>query len=67
MLGSSKTGRHYASNQGISFVRAGREISLGNFGFLNPADTVNRWWGMEIRFKPELDDLFFAIYPPQIS
>jgi len=58
MLGSSKTGRHYQSNQGISFVRAGREISLGNFGFLNPADTVNRWWGMEIRFKPELDDLF---------
>jgi len=57
-LGISKEGKHYASNQGISFVRAGREISLGNFGFLNPADTVNRWWGIEVRFKPELDDLF---------
>jgi hypothetical protein len=58
LLGGGPEGRHYKSNLGISFVRAGREIDLGNFGFFDPAGTQHRWWGIEVRFKPELDDLF---------
>jgi hypothetical protein len=58
LLGGGVEGRHYKSNLGISFVRAGREIDLGNFGFFDPAGTQHRWWGIEVRFKPELDDLF---------
>ena len=55
--GSSDVGRHYANNTGISFVREGREIQLAEFGFL-AGDERERWWGMEVRFQPELDDLF---------
>lgn len=57
MGGNSNLGRHYARNTGISFVRAGREIDFGSFGFLD-SDTRQRWWGVEVRFKPVLDELF---------
>lgn len=57
--GSTLLGKHYLKNTGISFVRAEREIDFGSFGFLkNAADTRNRWWGAEVRFSPELDELF---------
>lgn len=56
--GSSDVGRHYANNTGISFVREGREIELAEFGFLDRSEPRHRWWGMEVRFQPELDDLF---------
>lgn len=56
--GSSKVGNHYRENTGISVVRAGREIDFGNFGFYNPRDERQRWWGCELRFDPRLDDLF---------
>tara|TARA_Y100000590_G_scaffold27882_1_gene31244 strand:- start:267 stop:2009 length:1743 start_codon:yes stop_codon:yes gene_type:complete len=55
--GSTDLGKHYARNQGVSFVRAAREIQLDDFGFLAD-DPRERWWGCEIRFKPELDKLF---------
>lgn len=55
--GGSNLGKHYARNTGISFVRAGREIDFGSFGFVD-ADTRERWWGVEVRFKPILDELF---------
>ena len=59
MAGSTLLGKHYLNNTGISFVRAEREIDFGSFGFLkNAADTRNRWWGVEVRFSPELDELF---------
>lgn len=57
MGGNSSLGKHYARNTGISFVRAGREIDFGSFGFLD-SDTRQRWWGVEIRFNPILDELF---------
>jgi hypothetical protein len=50
--------KHYAQNTGISFVRAGREIDFGSFGFITSVDARHRWWGIEIRFNPELDRLF---------
>lgn len=57
--GGTSLGKHYLKNTGISFVRAAREIDFGSFGFLkNSADTRNRWWGVEVRFNPELDELF---------
>lgn len=49
---------HYKSNTGISFVRAGREIDFGCFGYFNPQELKERYWGCEIRFEPELDELF---------
>lgn len=55
--GASSLGKHYARNTGISFVRGGREIDFGSFGFLD-SDTRERWWGVEVRFKPVLDELF---------
>ena len=56
--GSSKTGKHYGNNTGISFVRAGREIDFGSFGFLDASEPRHRWWGAEVRFDPVLDELF---------
>ena len=57
--GHTELGKHYLKNTGISFVRAAREIDFGGFGFLkNANDTRNRWWGAEVRFTPELDELF---------
>jgi len=50
--------KHYAHNAGISFVRACREIDFGSFGYFNPRAEMERWWGCEIRFEPELDELF---------
>jgi len=56
--GNSSVGKHYEKNTGISFVRAGREIDFGRFGFVDNSDPRHRWWGAEIRFSPVLDDNF---------
>lgn len=56
--GNSILGKHYGKNTGISFVRAGREIDFGVFGFLDASEPRHRWWGAEIRFEPVLDELF---------
>ncbi|MCS7021698.1 MAG: ATP-binding protein [Gemmataceae bacterium] len=55
--GSSAIGRHAAKNQGVSVVRARRELEL-NRSFDNSYDPRERWWGVEVIFEPELDDLF---------
>lgn len=49
---------HYRANVGISFVRAEREIDFGVFNYFNPTELVERYWGIEIRFEPELDEVF---------
>ena len=41
---------HLKRNQGISFVRAGREIDFGTFEFFDPSQSTERWWGCEILF-----------------
>ncbi|MCY4641125.1 MAG: ATP-binding protein [Gammaproteobacteria bacterium] len=56
--GNSLQGKHYGKNTGISFVRAGREIDFGSFGFTDSSEPRHRWWGAEIRFEPVLDELF---------
>lgn len=56
--GGSLLGKHYLKNTGISLVRRAREIDFGNFGFFDGVEARERWWGCEIRFEPELDELF---------
>lgn len=57
--GDSLVGKAYNQNLGISFVRAAREIKLDKaMGWVNTFNTTERWWGIEIRFKPELDEIF---------
>ena len=57
--GSSPLGKMYDKNTGISFMRSAREIKLDTqAGFVNTYDPTERWWGIEVRFKPELDEIF---------
>jgi hypothetical protein len=55
--GSSPIGKNAARNQGISVVRAKRELEL-NSTFDNSYDPRERWWGVEVSFEPALDDIF---------
>ena len=56
--GNTSIGKHYASNNGISFVRAGRELELNDKGFFPPSEPRTRWLGIEVQFPPQLDDYF---------
>jgi hypothetical protein len=55
--GNSLFGRDAARNQGVSVVRANRELEL-NTSFDSRSDPRDRWWGIEVLFDPELDDVF---------
>ncbi len=55
--GNSAIGKHAGKNQGVSIVRAGREMEL-NRSFENRYDPTDRWWGVEVSFGPELDQVF---------
>ena len=55
---TSKFQTHLSKNSGISFVRGGREIDFGNFGYFVSYDLTDRYWGCEIRFSPILDSIF---------
>ena len=50
-------GKHAGRNVGVSIVRADREIEL-SLALVNPSDPRDRWWGVEVDFPPELDELF---------
>lgn len=57
--GGTPMGKYVAKMEGISVVRAGREIDCGMFDFYkNINQPQHRWWGCEIRFNPELDEAF---------
>lgn len=57
--GGSKMGGEVKKMQGISVVRAGREIDFGKFDYFdNDNKPTHRWWGCEISFTPELDEAF---------
>ncbi len=55
--GNSLIGRDAARNQGVSVVRANRELELNN-SFDSRSDPRGRWWGIEVLFDPDLDDVF---------
>jgi hypothetical protein len=50
-------GRHAKNNVGVSIVRAERELELQS-GWCVQSDPRERWWGVEINFPPELDEVF---------
>ncbi len=53
--------RRIDENEGISILRAGREIFYGILSGVQPSTekvAIDRWVGIEIRFSPELDECF---------
>lgn len=59
--GAKEYGKHAAKNTGVSIVREGRELELVSdwaATISSTKDTRNRWWGLEIQFSSELDELF---------
>jgi len=55
--GGKKHGKHAQKNIGVSVLRAGRELDLDK-GWVIEYDPVERWWGVEVEFMPELDEIF---------
>lgn len=55
--GSKLYGKHAAKNIGLSIVRAGRELDLDPSWSIS-YDPTERWWGIEVEFPPELDEVF---------
>ncbi|GLS79218.1 ATP-binding protein [Oharaeibacter diazotrophicus] len=55
--GRSPIGALAKKNQGVSVVRADRELEL-NRSFENSYDPRERWWGIEVAFTPALDAVF---------
>lgn len=55
--GTKDYGKHAAKNIGVSIVRAGRELDLDPSWTIS-YDPRERWWGMEVDFPPELDEIF---------
>ena len=55
--GDRDYGKHAGKNIGVSLVRAGRELLL-DAGWANSHDPTERWWGVEVNFPPELDEIF---------
>lgn len=58
--GSYEFGKGFAKRmEGISVIRANREIDFRKFDFYeNINEPQHRWWGCEIIFTPELDEAF---------
>ncbi len=57
--GSKPLGKYVKKLEGISIVRANREIDFGSFDFYDRVNNpYHRWWGCEILFNPVLDELF---------
>jgi len=57
--GKTTMGKFVGELEGISIVRAGREIDSGMFDFYsNINQPQHRWWGCEISFETELDEAF---------
>lgn len=57
--GSMEIGKFAKKLEGISVVRAGREIDFGTFDFYDKVNhPYHRWWGCEICFDPVLDEVF---------
>lgn len=57
--GAYAFGKHASKLEGISIIRANREIDFGEFDFYSDTNEPHhRWWGCEIIFTPELDEAF---------
>lgn len=57
--GNYALGKYAAKMEGISVIRAKREIDFRKFDFYNAInEPQHRWWGCEIIFDPEIDEVF---------
>lgn len=57
--GNTPMGSYVGQLEGISVVREGREIDFGEFGFYSDKNSpFHRWWGCEISFERDLDQVF---------
>ncbi len=63
---AEKRARGISKGAGVSVVRAGREIDHGWF-FMGQKrkENYDDWWRCEVRFDPELDDLFGITHTKQ--
>lgn len=55
--GDTKYGKDAAENIGVSVMRAGRELMLDRSWTIQ-YDPRDRWWGCEVEFPAELDEIF---------
>ncbi|MDG6079025.1 ATP-binding protein [Erythrobacter litoralis] len=55
--GKTAYGRDADRNMGVSVMRAGRELILDRSWTIR-YDPRERWWGCEVEFPPELDEIF---------
>lgn len=55
--GNHPWGKHAMRNVGISLIRKGRELDLDSSWAIG-YDPVERWWGIEVDFPAELDEVF---------
>ena len=66
-LSNEEKNRHrIAKNAGVSVVRAGRELDCGWF-FMGGKrkENYDDWWRCEVRFEPDLDELFGVTHTKQ--
>lgn len=55
--GDEAYGKHAARNLGVSILRADRELDL-DASWTISYDPTERWWGVEVDFPPDLDEVF---------
>ena len=55
--GSQKHGKHANKNLGVSLIRADRELYMDHH-LCQTYDPLERWWGVEVDFPVELDEVF---------
>jgi hypothetical protein len=57
--GRTEYGKIALANMGISIVRENRELELtDSWGYSGRKDPRHRWWGAEVSFSRDLDDIF---------
>lgn len=57
--GNTDIGKMIKDKVGISIIRHGREIDFGEFDYFSSVnEPTHRWWGCEISFEPDLDEVF---------
>ena len=61
--GNLPYGKHAGKNIGVSLMRGERELVLDDT--ISDGDTRERWWGIEVEFPPDLDDVFGVTYYKQ--
>ena len=58
--GNTLWGKHAKRNQGVSIVRAGRELELSQ-AWVNSYEPEERWWSVEVEFDPLFDHIFGVV------